>query len=158
MTTVRCDYCGTVVPADETFQPFRGGGVNRCKDAAACERRALQLNDPTILAAEDLPGAPPAVPGARCAVCGAVDPPGGVYAGAAYMCLDRAGCGERSVEYQCLTAWTDSGPDRLIAEAGGRLRLPASPSGPEIPPERVELDHAQMAALAAGEALGRKRR
>lgn len=152
----RCDYCSTAVPADEVYQPFRHGAVNRCRDAAACEQRALMLHDPTILRAEDRPVPPPlgAPPGAACGYCGAT---GGLYSsGVAWMCADRAGCTQRGVEAQFLSAWTDSGPDRWIAESGGHLRLPASPP-PQVVAEQAELTPAEREGLAASEALGRKR-
>jgi hypothetical protein len=97
---------------------------------------------------------PPAVAGARCSVCATV---GNVYERSAgvFMCLDRAGCTERSVETQYLTAWSDSSPDRLISAAD--MWALSSSAPPQVPPERTELDPEEMARLAAQEALGRKR-
>lgn len=156
MTAVRCAYCETDRPAVETFF---NGSVNRCKDGAACEYRATALYDPTIVPAEDRPVPPPmdAPPGAACPNCGATE---GLYGGAAWMCRDRAACEQRSVEFQYLTAWSDSSPDAMIAAACGTLQLPAS-HPPVVPAEQPRLDPAEMAAemyaLSAQEALGRKR-
>jgi hypothetical protein len=153
-TLVRCDYCGGNVPPAETYRPFPHGPVVRCRDTAACAQRQLTLNDPTI-SDWDRPSPPPSAPaGARCAACGAAED---LYNGGhAYFCRSRAECVQR--EAADLSPWRDGGPDSAIATAGvgGTLRLPA-PHPPEVPPERTELDPAQMAALASQEALGRKR-
>lgn len=151
-TLVRCDFCQDQRPASETFAPYFG--ANRCRDVPACSRRQVTLNDPTI-SDWDRPSPPPsAPPGARCAACGAA---GDLYNGGnAYFCRDRAGCVQR--EAADLSPCRDGGPDAVIAAAGSRgtLRLPA-PHPPQVPPERTELDPDRMAALAASEALGRKR-
>jgi hypothetical protein len=153
---VRCSYCCTTVPADQTFTPVTGGTYSRCKDERACTRRQDSAFDPSILADEDLPVPPPVVPGARCAICGTVDPPGGVYAGAAYMCLDRAGCEQRAAVAD-LAPWTDFSPDQEIAHSGAHLRMPlARPV--VVPAEQAPLSYEERQALAASESLGRKRR
>jgi hypothetical protein len=107
---VRCDYCHTAVPAAESFTPIPNGVYTRCRDTKACERRQAGAYDPTIPLDEDRPVPPPigAPPGAACASCGATG--AGLYApgNRAWMCRDRAGCEQRSVETQFLTAWTDS--------------------------------------------------
>lgn len=152
---VRCDYCETDVPAAETYRPFPHGPVNRCKDAAACARRQLTLNDPTVSDWDRPSPAPPALPGARCAACGATD---GLYdRGGAYFCRDGAGCVQR--EAADLSPRRDGGPDAAIAAGGdgGTLRLPA-PHPPEVPPARAELDPGEMESMAAQDELGRKRR
>ncbi len=155
-TTVRCDYCGTGVPASETFRPY--GAAVRCKDTAACERRALRAYDPTILADEDMPVPPATVapPGTVCGACRTVTPAGLYDRGhGAWFCRDRAACEQASIETTYLTAWSDESPDRLVSAAG--MRAAQAAAGAQIPPERTELGPAGMAALAASEALGRKR-
>lgn len=150
----RCACCETDRPAAEVFGPYPG--AVRCKNVRACERRRLRAYDPTIPPDEDMP-APPAAsapPGARCAVCEA---PGGLYerGGGQWVCRDQAGCQARAVEVQFLHAWGDSSPDRLIDAA--QMRAAQAAAGAEIPPERAEPGPAELAALAAADALGRKR-
>jgi hypothetical protein len=158
-TMVLCDYCGTSVPASQVFQPLRGGTVNRCKDAGACERRSLSAGDPTLLWDEDRPAPPPpaAPPGTACEVCRDASPAGGLYERirGQWHCRDRAACEQRAVEVQFLHAWSDSSPDRLISSADMRAMAAAAP--PEVPAARTELEPGEMAALAAADALGRKR-
>jgi hypothetical protein len=152
----RCDYCHTTVPADQAFTPVFGGVYSRCKDERACNRRQTRAYDPTILADEDMPVRLPAVSGATCSLCRTFDPPGGADALAAgYACRDRAGCEQR--QGLDLAPWTDSSPDQLIAQSGGHLRMPASPPA-VVPAVQPELSHDEIAALAAADALGRKRR
>jgi hypothetical protein len=125
-----------------------------CRDTTGCRRRIASLGDPVgEIAAEP----PPAVSGAACSICAAVNPPGGVYerSRGVFACLDRPGCQERSVETQYLTAWSDSSPDRLISAAD--MWAMSSSAPPQVPPERTELDPEEMARLAAQEAMGRKR-
>jgi len=142
---VRCDYCGTSVPAGETFQPVRGGAVSRCRATASCERRALRAYDPTILADEDMPTAPAAgaPPRAACAACQASGP--GLYerSPGSWFCRDRSGCEQRGVEVQYLHAWSDSSPDRLITSA--QMRAMNAAARPQVP---ADLPPASPAALA----------
>lgn len=153
--TVVCACCQTRRPAAETYERVPFSGERFCTDAAGCRRRMAGVGDPVAEVGAVAVTAPSAVPGARCAVCGTVDPPGGAYArGAAYMCLDMAGCRERSVEYQYLTAWGDSSPDRLISSAEMRALQAAAPA--EVPAERAPLSPEEMARLAAADDLGRK--
>ena len=44
---VRCDYCRTSRPAAELYQPVPNGVVHRCRDTAACQRRAVDTIDLT---------------------------------------------------------------------------------------------------------------
>ena len=148
-----CACCQAPRPAAEVFERVPRSGEFFCKDTGGCRKRMASLGDPV---GEIAAAPPPAVAGARCSVCATV---GGVYerTPGVYVCLDRAGCADRAVEAQYLTAWTDGSPDRVISAAGGRLRLPA-PHPPEVPPVRTELDPAEMESLAAQDALGRRRR
>ena len=157
VSTVRCDYCETTVPADEAFKPFRAGPVNRCKDAAACGRRADALHDPTLWFHEwNRPVPPPAVSGAKCAFCRTTSPDGGVIeCGAGHACRDRVSCEQR--QGLDLAPWTDSSPDGVIEATGGRFQIPTA-HPPQAGPGPAEPTHEEMAALAASEALGRKRR
>jgi hypothetical protein len=150
---VRCACCQAPRSGAEVFERVPRSGEFFCRDTMGCRRRIASLGDPV---GEITAAPPPAVAGAACAVCATAS---GVYerSPGVFVCLDRAGCAERSVETQYLTAWTDGSPDRLISAAGGRLRLPAS-APPEVPAARVELDLAEMRVMAAQEALGAKRR
>lgn len=155
-TMARCDFCGTDVPAGEVFEPY--SGAVRCRDVAACERRQLRRFDPTVLRDEDHP-VPPAAstpPGAVCDACRTVTP-AGLYKRmpGAWFCRDRGACEAASVETTYLTAWSDSSPDRLISSAD--MRAMTAAARPEVPPDPAPLDPARAAALAAQDALGRKR-
>ena len=136
----------------------RGDGIF-CVNRNACRYRMAAYGDPVAAVADiTIPsGRPPAVPGATCSVCDATDPPGGVFRRAANMfaCLDRPGCDERAIEFQYLQAWSDESPDQVIVAAD--MRRMAAHAGAQIPPERTELDHTEMASLAAQERLGGKR-
>ena len=150
-TAVTCACCQAPRPAAEVYERVPRSGEWFCRDTAGCRRRIASLGDPVgEVAAEP----PPAVAGARCSVCATS---GNVYerTSGVFVCLDRAACAERSVEAQYLTSWSDSSPDRLIAETGGHLRIPAA-APPQVPAEQPELDYAELAVMAAQEALGRK--
>lgn len=156
MTTAamaQCDYCGTGVPTAETFQPYRG--AVRCRDVGACERRQLRRYDPTLLRDEDLPVPVTGTvrPGTACAACGAVGLALYARMPGQWVCTDRDACQRRALED--MSAWSDSSPDRLISSAD--MRVLAAPASAEVAPPRRQLDPAEMAALAASEALGRKR-
>jgi hypothetical protein len=91
-----------------------------------------------------------------CSICGVTDPPGGAYERlrGQYACIDRAGCGERAVEYQYLHSWSDQSPDRLISAAD--MRALGAAAGAQVPPEPSVLGAAETAALRASNELGRK--
>jgi hypothetical protein len=146
----RCDYCGETLPVNETFHPVPS--ITRCRDVADCDQRQIRRYDPTLQDDWARPSTPAAAPaGARCANCGTA---GDLYNGGnAYFCRDRAGCELRAK--QDMSAWSDESPDRLIA-AADMMRL-SQLAGAQIPPAPTVLDPAEMAALAAQEALGRKR-
>ena len=151
-TAVTCACCQAPRPAAEVYERVPRSGEFFCRDTAGCRRRIASLGDPVgEVAAEP----PPAVAGATCSVCATA---GNVYerTRGVFVCLDRRGCEARSVQYQSLTAWTDSSPDRVIAEAGGHLRIPAA-RPVEVLAEQTPLDPAELAGLAAREALGAKR-
>lgn len=149
----RCASCGA------TAGLYNRGDNYFCADRHACRYRSAAYGDPVAEVADIArpPSRPAAVPGARCSICGAIDPPSGVYhrGGASYACLDRPGCDERSVEFQYLTAWSDESPEQRIVAAD--LRRLAKSAGAQIPPEPTVLGHDEMAALAAQDRLGRKR-
>ena len=153
-TTVTCASCQTPRPGAETYERVPHSGERFCTDTAGCRRRMAAIGDPV---GEITPAPPPAVTGAMCSICGVTDPPGGAYERlrGQYACIDRAGCGERAVEYQYLHSWSDQSPDRLISAAD--MRAMAAAASPQVPPEPTVLSPDQMAALAAQDALGRKR-
>lgn len=150
-TLLRCACCQTSRPAAEVYERVPRSGEFFCRDTAGCRRRIASLGDPV---GEVVAAPPPAAAGARCSIC---DAPGGAYerTPGVYVCVDRAGCADRAVETQFLHAWSDSSPDRLISSAD--MRAMAAAARPEVPPERTQLAPGEMAALAAADALGRKR-
>lgn len=152
-TTVLCSCCETPRPLAEVYEPVPGIGEYRCSDLAGCRRRLAYVGDPV--------GPPVATraataPGATCSVCNVTDPPGGAYqrSPGIYACLDRAGCEQRSVDFQFSHAWSDSSPDRFITSAD--MRATVSAAGAETPPARTELSHEQMAVRSASDDLARK--
>lgn len=150
-----CACCCTTRPAAEVYQRVPHSSEWFCTDTTGCRRRMASVGDPVAEFLTTSP--PPAVPGARCAFCGTVDPPGGVYArGAAFMCLDRGACTERSVDFQFLTAHREDFPEVANTSITGMMHS-AKGAGAQMPAARTELSHAEMANLAAQEALGRKR-
>lgn len=157
-SAVRCNYCETAVPADEVFQPYHHNDtVNRCKDAAACQRRADAVFDPSLARGEWNRLVPQrAVSGLTCALCRTDNPPGGVIAcGGGYACHDRASCDQR--QGLDLAPWTDASPDSVIEVTRAPLQLPA-PARMDAGPPPAPLSYEQMRDLAASESLGRKRR
>lgn len=150
--TARCNRCGT------TRNLVHNGYVWLCASAERCATYQAAVADPALalmVEQRDEIAPPPDAPaGTPCAYCGAVDPPGGVAAASAYACRDRAGCEQRSVEHQYLTAYRDESPDRLIS-AADMMHLQAQ-AGAQVPPAPRVLTPAEMAALAASDAVGRK--
>jgi hypothetical protein len=156
-SAVRCNYCETAVPADEVFQPYRHNDtVNRCKDAAACQRRADAVFDPSLTRGDWNRLVPQrAVSGLTCALCRTDNPPGGVIEiGTGHACHDRASCEQR--QGLDLAPWTDETPDAMLEATGARFQIPVAPRMDAAPPP-APLDYDQMQALAASEAAGRKR-
>jgi hypothetical protein len=148
-TVVRCACCQTQRPAAETYERVPRSGERFCTDTAGCRRRMAGIGDPVTDVDVAAAAPPPVVPGARCAICGTVDPPGGVYAGAAYMCLDRAGCTERSVEFQFLTAHREDFPEVANTTVTGMMHAARDAGAPSVPtalpledaaPEQAERD------------------
>lgn len=159
LVTARCDYCGAERPAAELYAPVPNGAVLRCRDVPACERRQIRAFDPAILPDEDMPRPPAtgAPAGAACAVCGASGPD--LYehnpAGGQWMCRGTAGCQQRGVDRQFLTAWSDTSPDRLISAAQMRAMVAAAP--PEVAAERPPASAEDLHAEAWRSAMGRRR-
>jgi hypothetical protein len=149
-SAVRCACCHSPRPAAEVYERIPRRGEWFCRDTTGRRRRIASLGDPV---GEVAAAPPPAVAGARCSICATA---GNVYerSPGVFMCLDRAGCSERSVEAQYLTAWSDSSPDRLISVAD--MWALASSAPPQVPPERTELTPEEMAVLAWQEAAGRR--
>ena len=104
---VRCACCQTPRPAAEVFERMPGSDEWFCRDTAGCRRRMACYGDPV---GEIASSPPPAVTGARCSVCATA---GGVYerTPGIFVCLDRAGCAERSVDFQFLTAHREDYPE-----------------------------------------------
>jgi hypothetical protein len=152
-----CGYCHEARPAGELFTPY--GTVQRCRDTEACSRRQLRAFDPSIAPDEDLPVAPcsSAPAGLACDVCHAVAPGGGLYERALGMwrCRDRAGCEQRQ-RTPDLAPVTEDFPEVGRANFTGMLAAQAA-AGAQNPGEPAPVDHAETAALARVDALGRKR-
>ena len=132
--TVRCDYCGTDVPAGEAYHPY--GNVIRCRDESACKTRQVYAGShtepPRRTAATAVSDARP------CAICGADRPPGGLFerSGGVAICIDRSGCDARAIDYQFLTAHGDDGQVEYTA---AQMRAAAATSVAMVaaPPQTV---------------------
>ena len=152
----QCSYCHATLPASDTFEPYLG--AIRCRDVAACERRQIRAFDPTITPDEDRPVPPAATApaGTACAACRAPAAPGELYdrGGGQWFHRDRAAC-EREQAYD-LAPQTPDDWDPSLEITPSQMRALVSAGGAQIPPEPTVLTPAEIAALAAQEALARK--
>lgn len=152
-SAVRCACCCTLRPAAEVFERVPGLDKWFCRDTAGCRKRMASLGDPV---GEIAAAPPPSVAGAACSICGTVDPPGGVYERTLNMhaCLDRAGCAERSVQSQFLTAHREDFPEVATTKMTTRLHedraagAPAVSDGGTPDPEVIQQAYRDMEASA----------
>ena len=147
MSAARCDCCQENRPAGELYRPY--AGVVRCRDQAACRRRLEGTGDGSLT-----PVRPAPVPCAGpCAICGAADPPGGMFErtrGTA-ICLDRPGCDTRSVESQFLTAHREEfqtaySSAEMRAAAMGAIAQATDQGKDDVPGDVAEARQAQATA------------
>ena len=133
---MQCSYCQADVPLSSTYEPFPGNAtIRRCRDTGACQRRQLH-------AGTGVPEGPPAWETARaaisppspCGICHAADPPGGLFERTpdVWFCRDRAGCEQRSVEVQFLTAHREDFADPEITVAEMRHAISAAGAAPVV--------------------------
>jgi len=141
---VTCSCCGVPQPAAEVYEPYPG--AVRCRDTTACDERRLYMGTGLTPRASINPPAP--VRG-TCAICGATDPPGGVYerTTGTPVCLSRADCDERAIESQYLTAHGDDGQ---VIYTSSQMRAAAAASvGQVVADVPADVTEARQAAASA---------